>query len=86
LCLADAATTPGQTAATAAATAATASPTDAATTASAASAATATATATAPSDLYAVLSRCRVFLVEDIERGEADVGDFFFAERDCMTR
>ena len=47
---------------------------------------TATATATAPGDLYAVLSRRRVFLVEDIERGEADVGDLFFTECDCMTR
>jgi hypothetical protein len=32
----------------------------------------------------AFLRRSRVLLVEDVEGGEADVSDFFFAERDLL--
>jgi hypothetical protein len=32
----------------------------------------------------AILCRSRALLVEDIERGEAHVSDFFFAERDLV--
>src|ERR1700675_2992239 len=58
----------------------TASATPAASATSAASAASAT-----PGHLYAALGRCRVFLVEEIERRQADVGDFLLAKRDFVT-
>src|SRR6202051_3541709 len=60
----------------------------AATSASSAAAATSAAAAPAtPGQLYAALSRCCVFLVEEIERGKTDVGEFFFTEhRDRLAR
>jgi hypothetical protein len=60
----------------------------AATSASSAAAATSAAAAPAtPGQLYAALSRCCVFLVEQIERGQTDVGEFFFTEhRDRLAR
>jgi hypothetical protein len=78
--LTDAAITPGPAAAAAAAAAAaTASP--------AASAATsAAATSTTPGDFFAELRRCSVFLVEDIERRQADVRDFLLTEKDFVRR
>jgi len=66
----------------AAATAASATPATPAT--ATASAATAT-TAAAPSYLNATLRSCAVFLVEDVELRQADVGDFFLTERDRVT-
>src|SRR6476620_1471547 len=66
-------------AATAATTAASASPATATTTA------TAAATAAAhPCDLRAVLGRRGIFLVEYVERRQADVGDFFHAKRQLV--
>jgi hypothetical protein len=78
--LTDAAITPGPAAAAAAAAAtATASP--------AASAATsAAATSTTPGDFFAELMCCSVFLVEDIERRQADVRDFLLTEKDFVSR
>lgn len=89
--LADAATAPGQTAATAApapAAAAAAAATTATPTAAAAAATTAAAAASAASvgELDARLGGSGVFLVEDIKRRQTDVGDFFFPERDFMVR
>jgi hypothetical protein len=74
--LAPAAMTPRRAAAAAA---------DAASAASAAAAtpATSAATATAPGYLDAAAN---VFLVEEMERGQADVGDFLVAERDGLGR
>ena len=82
--LADAAGAPRQTAAATATSAATAA-TGAAATAAAATAATATsaAAASAPRHLDAGSD---VFLVEQVERRQADVGDFFFAECDGLRR
>jgi hypothetical protein len=62
-----------------------ASATDAASATSTAGAASATpaATASAPRDLHA---DAEVFLVEEMESGETDVGDFFVAERDHLAR
>ena len=77
--LADAAGTPRQTAATATAATATASATTA-------TSATATATAAAPGYLHAALGRCSIFLIENIERGQTDVGDFFFTKREFVTQ
>jgi hypothetical protein len=77
--LAVTASAPGCAAATAAA----------ATTAASAASATATASAAAaatPGYLHAILGSSRVFLVEHIERRQADVGDFFLTERECLTR
>jgi hypothetical protein len=48
--------------------------------------ASAAAAASAPGDLHAVLGGCGVLLVENIERRQADVGDFFFTESDGVTR
>jgi hypothetical protein len=85
--LAEAADTPGCAAGPAAAAATTATP--AATTAPAAAATTAAATttamptATAARNLHEVAS---AFLVEKVERRQADVGDFFFAERERLRR
>jgi len=77
--LTDAAIAPGPAAAAAAITAAAASP--------AASAATsAAATPTTPGDFFAELMCCRVFFVEDIERRQADVRDFFLTEKDFVSR
>jgi hypothetical protein len=56
------------------------------TAAAAVAAATAVAAAAAASQSYAAGSLCGVLLVEDIERRQADVGDFFFTEGDLMTR
>jgi hypothetical protein len=86
--LAEAADTPGCAAGPAAAAATTATPaaTTAATTAAATTAAATTAampTATATRNLHEV---ARAFLVEKVERRQADVGDFFFAERERLRR
>jgi hypothetical protein len=59
--------------------------------ASAASAASAAATAAsaaaaAASFVYQAPKRSRVLLVEDVERRQADVGDFLFTEDDFVTR
>jgi hypothetical protein len=90
--LAEAASAPRQTAASdapspaAAATAATSATSATAAAATSATAAAATAsTATAAGYLNA-LGRCRVLLVEDIKRRQTDVSDFFFTQRDLMTR
>ena len=98
--LADTARSPRETAAAAAAASPTtgASPTTAASPATAAPPPTAAATSTAsatsaaasatpaasPGNLYAGLSRRSVFFVKDIERRQADVGDFFLAESQKM--
>jgi hypothetical protein len=79
--LADAASAPRQTAATATATTAAA-----ASAAPAASATAASATTTATRFLHAVLGRRSVLLVEDIERRQADVSDFFLAKRESVTQ
>ncbi len=82
----EAAATPAD-AATAPTNAATASAaTSTATTAASASTATASAAAAASTRELdvAILRRSSAFLVEDVEGGEADVGNFFFAERDLM--
>src|ERR1700733_14604010 len=60
-----------------------------ATAATAAAAATASATPAASAAacfLYAALGRRSALLVEDIERCEADVGDFFLAKREPVTQ
>jgi len=80
--LADAATSPGQAAASAATAAAAATPA----TPAAAAAATATTAAATTCFLHAVLGRSGVFLVEHIERREANVGNFFFAKREFVTQ
>jgi hypothetical protein len=51
------------------------------------SAAAVSAAAAASSGKLHVLAElgCDVFLVEDIERPQADVGDFLFAERNFVT-
>jgi hypothetical protein len=90
--LANAAAAPRQAAAATAAApaAAAAAPAAApATTPAAAATASAAATATsatAPGDLYARLHCRGVFLVEDIEGRETDVGEFFLTERDLVIR
>ena len=74
--------TPGR-----AATAATATATAAATTtASTATAATTAATATAAPGHLLEAGVAAVFLVEQMERGEAGVGNFFFAEEHGLAR
>jgi hypothetical protein len=76
--LADLATSPGQAAAAAASATATA-PSAAATAASAA--ASAASAASAPlCNLFPEVGRAGVLLVEDVERPQADVGDFFLIE------
>jgi hypothetical protein len=92
--LAKPAGSPGQAAAagtTSAAPNEAASATAAASAAATASAATAsTASAAASGELYGGLERSlyggpkRVFLVENVERRQADVGDFLFSERDLV--
>jgi len=77
--LAPAAGSPGG-AATATATAATA--TSATSTATAASTAASTPAAASPRSLHGVAC---VFLVEEMEGREADIGDFFFTERDRVA-
>jgi hypothetical protein len=65
---------------------------DAATTATAAAAAATTATATAAAAAATtaapghLLHRAALLLVEQVERREADVGDFFFTQRDRLRR
>jgi hypothetical protein len=82
--LADLATSPGQAAAAAASATATA-PSAAATAASAA--ASAASAASAPlRNLFPDVGRAGVFLVEDVEGPQADVGDFFFTEGDLGQR
>src|SRR5579862_7574667 len=84
--LAPAARAPGCAAADAdAATATAAAATTATTTAATTATATTAATATAGELNVAVLCRSGAFLVEDIERGEAHIGDFFFTERDLVV-
>jgi hypothetical protein len=82
--LADATSSPRQTA-TAAATAAAASSASSAAGTPAAASATATAAA-APGYLHTVLGRCGALFVEHVEGRQTDVRDFLFAERDFMTR
>jgi len=69
---------------------ATAAAASASATASAASAATAAssaaATPAASGKLFAEPGRSGVLLVEDIERPQADVGDFLFIEGDLLTK
>jgi len=79
--LADAATSPGP-AATAATAAAAAASRGAASAAAAAAAAAATAT---PGEFFADLGCCGVFLVEDIERRQADVENFFLTQKARVT-
>jgi hypothetical protein len=55
----------------------------AATSASTTASAAAAATASAPGDLHAATD---VFLVEEMEGGEADVGNFFVTKRDHLAR
>src|SRR5450755_2976584 len=85
--LAEAADTPGRAASSAATTGATATAgtsTATATTAAAATpATTAMATTTGAGNLHEVAG---AFLVEKMERRQADVGDFFFAERERLRR
>ena len=82
---ADAAASAADRDATAAAAAAAAATTPAA--ATPASAATAAAAAAAPATPRHLLQGAAVvFLVEEVERREADVGDFFFAKRDGLRR
>jgi hypothetical protein len=54
--------------------------------ASAASATSAAAASAAPGELGGASGRACVLLVEEMERGQTDVGDFFFAERDGLAR
>src|ERR1700761_9502712 len=63
-----------------------AAPTATATTAAAATATATAAAATAPGNLNAGLGRCGVFLVEHVERRQADVCDFFLTEGYLMTK
>jgi hypothetical protein len=78
-----AATSPAS--ATTAATARAASPTASAS-AEAASAAV-TSTSAAPSNFFKSNKRCRgVFLVEDVERRQTDIGNFFFTEEEFVMR
>jgi hypothetical protein len=80
--LAPTATAPGPAAASAAATARTTSPTTSARAAPAAAAA-----APPPIGNFFTDLRCRgVFLVEDVERRQTDVGDFLFTEKDFVIR
>jgi hypothetical protein len=80
--LANAATAPRNAARTATAPAAPATPA-ATTTATPAPAAATASAATTPSHLNAT---ARVFLVEDVECGEAHIGDFFIAKCDLMAK
>ena len=78
-------------ASTAAAAATATSPPTAAATASAASAASAASVAAPPvspvsGKLYAGFGCSDIFLVEDIERRQTDISDFFFAESDFVAR
>ena len=52
--------------------------------ASAASVGVAAVAASVPDKLYAGLGRSDVFLIEDIERRQADVRDFLFTESDLV--
>ena len=54
--------------------------------ASSAASAAATPAAAATGFLDEATKRSRVLLVEDIERGETDVGDFLVTERDSVAR
>src|ERR1700730_14864197 len=83
--LTPAATSPGQAATAATAAAATASPASSAAAATTAASAAA-ATSAAPCNLFAEPVCSSVFLVEDVERPQADVGDFLFTESDFVTR
>jgi hypothetical protein len=78
---ADSATASAASAGTATATATT---TTATTTAATTTTATTATTASSCELDVAFLRRSRVLLVEDVEGGEADVSDFFFAERDLL--
>lgn len=78
--LAPTATTPGRAAASAAATAPAASP------AAPAAATSAAATPATPGNFLADLRRCGIFLVEHVERRQADVRDFLLAKKDLMIR
>jgi hypothetical protein len=80
-----AATSPAAAAATATTTAATASP--AASASAEAASAAATSASAAPSNLFKSSQRCRsVFLVEDVERRQTDVGNFFLTEEEFVMR
>jgi hypothetical protein len=80
--LAVAAGSPGRAATADAATSAT----NAAASASTAASATTATAAPAPGDLDAGLRRRCVFLIENVERRQTYIGDFFFTERDLVTR
>jgi hypothetical protein len=80
--LANAAAAPRDAARTATAPAAPATPAATATAATTSAAATAS-TATTPGHLNAAAN---VFLVEDVERGKAHIGDFFIAKCDLMAK
>jgi hypothetical protein len=80
LTLTDAAITPGPAAASATATAPAASP------AAPAAATAAAATAATPGNFLADLRRCGIFLIEHVERRQADVRDFLLAKKDLMIR
>ena len=88
--LADAAAAPRYTATATAAAPATAAAASAASPASAAAATASAAAAAAPAtsigDLHARFRGRGIFLVEDIERRQADVREFFFAQRDFVAR
>jgi hypothetical protein len=79
-------TTTSTTAASAAAASAAAASTAAASAAAAASATTTTASATASDKLDVGSNRPVVFLVENVECGQADVPDFFLAEGEFVSR
>jgi hypothetical protein len=83
--LAEAAPSVGQATAATPAAASTAGAPSPAASAAAASAAAAAAAATL-GDFIAKLGLCGVFLVEDVERPQTDVGDFLLTEIDFVTR
>src|SRR5262249_25310217 len=80
--LADTANSPRQAAAAASAAAASAAAASAAAAAASAASAAPAAAAAASSKFFPKSGRSGVFLVEDVERPQADVGDFFLTESD----
>jgi hypothetical protein len=72
---------------TASATSATTAASPAASATKATSATTAATTSTSPGgNFFAQLRLPGIFLIENIERGQADVGDLLLTEKDFMTR
>jgi len=80
--LADTANSPRQAAAAASAAAASAAAASAAAAAASAASAAPAAAAAASGEFFPKSGRSGVFLVEDVERPQADVGDFFLTESD----